>query len=58
MSFIKVFQEKEKIYQSCSSKETKPYTYNGKSHNLTIHVINTGFELDINITRKHIVFII
>ena len=54
MSFIKVFQEKEKLYQSCSSKETKPYTYNGKSKNLTIHVINTGFELDINITRKYI----
>merc|ERR1712066_525073 len=41
-----------KIFQSCSSKETKPYTYNGKSHNLTIHVINTGFELDINITHN------
>jgi len=49
-SFIKVFQKNEKAYQSCSSKEAKPYMYNGNSQNLTVYVINTGFRLYINVT--------
>ena len=54
MSFVKVFQDTEKIYQSCSSKQYKPYSYNGNSNNLTIHMFNTGFELNISISCKYI----
>merc|ERR1712117_825315 len=49
-SLVKVFKNKKKIYQSCSSRVQKPYFFNGSFNYFTIHIFSTGFIINITFT--------
>jgi len=49
-SLVKVFKNKKKIYQSCSSRVQKPYFFNGSFNFFTIHIFSTGFNINITFT--------
>merc|ERR1712117_586843 len=49
-SLVKVFKNKKKIYQSCSSRVQKPYFFNGSFTFFTIHIFSTGFNINITFT--------
>ena len=51
-SYVKIFLDNKKEYQACSSKEISTFIHDGNTSNVTIHIMKSGFELDVKISRK------